>query len=324
VAGRPKVETAPSHAAPSHAALGTDAARFFADWHAYLLAERRASPHTLSAYVSELHRFFTFLSTHEGGVITAATLAGLRIADFRAFLALRRADGLSARSMARALSAVKSFFRYLDRRDLVHNAAYASVRGPRLPKRLPRPLDEQGAAELLDSVGDEAAEVWIGLRDVAVVTLLYGCGLRISEALNLDRGMVRRGESLRIRGKGNKERIVPVLPVVHDAIEAYLAACPFAGGADSPLFLGARGGRLNAAMVQKAVRHTRMALGLPPSATPHALRHSFATHLLKGGGDLRTIQELLGHASLSTTQTYTDVETSRLLEIYEKAHPKAR
>ena len=319
MAGRTKLETA-----PSHPALDDKAAHFFADWFSYLLAERRASQHTLTAYVAELQRFFTFLSTHQGGLVSAAILADLRVADFRAFLATRRADGLSARSMARALSAIKSFFRYLDRRDLVHNAAYASIRGPRLPQRLPRPLDEQGAADLLDSVGDEAADPWIGLRDVAVVTLLYGCGLRISEALGLNRGMVRRGESLRIQGKGNKERIVPVLPVVHDAIEAYLAACPYAGGAGAPLFLGARGGRLNPAMVQKSVRRTRQALGLPPSATPHALRHSFATHLLKGGGDLRTIQELLGHASLSTTQTYTDVETSRLLEIYEKAHPKAR
>lgn len=309
---------------PSHPALSGAAPRYFAVWHQYLLGERRVSAHTLDAYVSELHRFFDFLSAHLGGEVDAPALERLRVADFRAYLAHRRQNGLAARSLARSLSAIRSFFRFLDRRGLMHNAAYAAVRAPRLPTRLPRPLDEQSAADLLASVGDDADEVWVSLRDTAVVTLLYGCGLRISEALGLNAGALRRGESLRVRGKGDKERIVPVLPVVHDAIEAYLDACPFKPGANDPLFLGVRGGRLNPGLVQKAVRRTRAALGLPPSATPHALRHSFATHLLKGGGDLRAIQELLGHTSLSTTQTYTDVETTELLEIYEKSHPKAR
>ena len=307
-----------------HPALGPDAARFFPDWATYLAGERRVSPHTFEAYTAELGRFFTFLSGHLGGAVDTRALESLRVADFRAYLAYRRGEGLQARSMARALSALKTFFRYLDRRDLVHNAAYAAVRAPRLPRRLPRPLDEAAAGDLVDSIGDDAAEVWVGLRDTAVVLLLYGCGLRISEALGLNVGDVKRGVSLRILGKGNKERVVPVLPVVHDAIDAYVAACPYALAKDGPLFVGVRGKRLDPGIVQKAVRRVRAALGLPPSATPHALRHSFATHLLKGGGDLRTIQELLGHASLSTTQTYTEVETSELLAIYEKAHPKAR
>ncbi|RMF09040.1 MAG: tyrosine recombinase XerC [Alphaproteobacteria bacterium] len=307
-----------------HPALAPDAAPFFSDWARYLASERRVSPHTFDAYSDEVGRFLTFLGNHLGGPVDRRALEALRVADFRAYLAARRAQGLQARSMARALSAIKSFFRYLDRRALLHNAAYTAVRAPRLARRLPRPLDEHAAAQLVDSVGDTAKEVWVGLRDTAVVLLLYGCGLRISEALGLNRGDVRRGESLRIRGKGDKQRVVPVLPVVHDAIEAYLAACPFALGRGDPLFVGVRGKRLNPGMVQKVVRQTRMALGLPPSATPHALRHSFATHLLQGGGDLRTIQELLGHASLSTTQTYTEVETADLLAIYERAHPKAR
>lgn len=288
------------------------------------MGERRVSPHTFEAYTDELARFLTFLGRHLGAEVDRGALESLKVADFRAYLAEQRNQGLEARSMARSLSAIRNFFRYLDRRGVLHNAAYAAVRAPRLPRRLPRPLDEASAAKLVDSVGDSAGEVWVGLRDTAAVLLLYGCGLRISEALGLNLGDVKRGESLRILGKGNKERVVPVLPVVHDAIDEYVAACPYALAKDSPLFVGMRGKRLDPAQVQKAVRYARAALGLPPSATPHALRHSFATHLLKGGGDLRAIQELLGHASLSTTQTYTEVETSELLAIYEKAHPKAR
>ncbi|MEX1148273.1 MAG: tyrosine recombinase XerC [Sphingomonadales bacterium] len=306
----------------AHPALAADAVAFHARWIDHLAGERRVAAHTLDAYTSEITRFFTFMGAHLGGPIDRSALEGLSVADFRAYLATRRGDGLQARSMARSLSAIRNFFRYLERHGLARNTAWPAVRSPRLPTRLPRPLSEGDAAELMNSGGDGSSTPWVGLRDTAVLLLLYGCGLRISEALGLDQGDLRRGESLRIRGKGNKERIVPVLAVIHDAVDAYVAACPHVITAGSPLFRGVRGKRVDPAIIQKAMRHARAALGLPPSATPHALRHSFATHLLAGGGDLRTIQELLGHASLSTTQVYTDVETTRLVKIYEKAHPK--
>jgi integrase/recombinase XerC len=222
------------------------------------------------------------------------------------------------------MSSLRGFFRHLERAGLAANVAIHGVRTPKVPRSVPKALDEKQARETVDAAGKRSKQPWIAKRDVAVLTLLYGSGLRIGEALALDRGQAPDGDAMTVTGKGGKQRLVPVLPVVAAAVRDYLDACPYEVGDDGPLFLGARGGRLNAGIVQGLVRGLRADLGLPETATPHALRHSFATHLLAGGGDLRTIQELLGHASLSTTQRYTDVDSAHLQAVYEKAHPRAR
>jgi integrase/recombinase XerC len=226
--------------------------------------------------------------------------------------------------MARAMSALRSFFHYLERNDLGHNPALAAVRTPRLPHAVPKALAVEEALETLAQAAVEQEEPWMAARDVALFTLLYGCGLRLGEALGLNRGILPLGETMIITGKGDKQRLLPVLPVVGQAIEDYLALCPWPGAAEAPLFVGARGKRLNPGVVQRQMRHLRAVLGLAESATPHALRHSFATHLLAQGGDLRIIQELLGHASLSTTQRYADVDNARLTTVYQDSHPRAR
>ncbi len=298
-----------------------------ADWLDWLAHEKRCSPHTIDAYCRDLHRFLGFLVDHLGFVPGLKDLGNLRTADFRSYLAFRVNQGLSRTSTARALSSLRNLFRFLERRGFAHNAAIGGIRTPKIPRSVPRALDEVAALEVVASAGDLAVEPWIGRRDVAIMTLLYGCGLRIGEALALNRGdtaLVRANEVLRIAGKGGKERLVPILAVVIEAIEAYLDACPYNPGDDGPLFVGARGKRLNAGMVQQHMRRLRALLGLPETATPHALRHSFATHLLSGGGDLRTIQDLLGHASLSTTQRYTEVDSGRLNAVYRDSHPRAR
>lgn len=292
-------------------------------WEAWLAHERRSSPHTLAAYRRDLAGFLAFLAEHLGAPPDIDDLARLGPSDFRAWLARRHAGGAARTSTARALSVVRGFFRLLHRRGLVANPAARAIRTPRLPRAVPRPLSRDDAAGLLDTTPAIASEDWIGDRDVALFTLLYGCGLRINEALSLDGRDRPHGDSLRVTGKGRKQRMVPVLPVVHQALERYLSACPHGIGADDPLFVGARGKRLNAGVAQRQMRHLRAALGLPDSATPHALRHSFATHLLDAGGDLRAIQELLGHASLSTTQRYTEVAAEHLLSVYADAHPRA-
>ena len=295
------------------------------DWFRWLTAERRASAHTVAAYRRDLDRFLAFLAEHLGGTVDVAAFAGLRPGDVRAYLARRHRDGLGAASLARALSAVRSFFRFLDRTGAVHNPAVGSVRAPKRPHSVPKALRPEDAKAAMRLAGEPSGGgAWIALRDAAVFALLYGCGLRIAEALGLDRSAAPLGRTLVVTGKGNKQRMVPVLPVVRDAVDSYLAACPHGLGAADPLFVGARGRRLNAGVVQKRMRQVRDALALPETATPHALRHSFATHLLAGGGDLRAIQELLGHASLSTTQRYTEVDAARLLDVYEAAHPRAR
>ncbi len=294
------------------------------EWHGWLVSERRASEHTVSAYAADVDRFLTFLIDHLGTVPTIADLATLRPADFRAWMARRLSEGFARSSTARSLSSVRSFLRFLDRRGLAHNAAVRAVRSPRQHQSVPHALAVDEAAELIQAARDDQKPDWIVARDTAVLMLLYGCGLRISEALSLDRADVEQdGHALRITGKGNKQREVPVLPVVWDAIRAYIELSPHPGGLNDPLFVGVRGSRLGARAVQKAIERLRMALGLPATATPHALRHSFATHLLAGGGDLRTIQELLGHASLSTTQRYTEVDATRLMQVYRAAHPRA-
>jgi integrase/recombinase XerC len=307
------------------ASLAADdtAAPLARDWARHLASERRLAGNTLISYLRDLQDFFLFLQGHHGGRVGKATLEGLTVPDFRAWLATRRRNGQSSRSSARALSAVRSFYRFLGRAGILTNGAVQAVSTPKIPHSVPRPLSVDGALAVVDEVGSLSDEPWVADRDTAVITLLYGCGLRISEALGLKRREAPQGQSMVIRGKGGKQRLVPVLPVVRDAVAAYLAACPVVLDPDGPLFIGVRGKPLNPGIIQQRIRMLRGALGLPDSATPHALRHSFATHLLASGGDLRTIQELLGHASLSTTQHYTEVDTARLLSIYDSAHPRA-
>ncbi len=294
-----------------------------ATWMAWLAGERRASAHTVAAYGRDLAFFLDFLTGHLGEPSSLATFARLVPADFRAYLAFRAAR-VERSSVARGLSVVRVFIRFLERRGLASGPALAVLRAPKLPHGVPKPLSVGDAAEMIDAPSGFVVSPWQAKRDVAVLTLLYGCGLRISEALGLKRAEAPQGDLITITGKGNKQRIVPTLPAVRQAIADYLAACPYTLAADGPLFVGARGGPLHPRLVQRQMETLRRALGLPETATPHALRHSFATHLLGGGGDLRAIQELLGHASLSTTQRYTSVETERLFAVYDAAHPRAR
>lgn len=295
-----------------------------AAWRGWLADERRAAAHTLDGYGRDLAAFLTFLSDHLGGEPGLAALADLKPADFRSFLAKRSADGLGRTSMARTMSSLRSFFRYLERNGLVHNPSLGAVRSPRPPRGLPKPLGADEALETIEAASAIQSAPWMAARDTALLTLLYGCGLRLGEALAMNRDDVPRGEVMVITGKGGKQRLVPVLPAVSEAIALYLGQCPFAGDGSAPLFVGARGKRLDPGVVQRQMRRLRALLGLPETATPHALRHSFATHLLSGGGDLRTIQELLGHASLSTTQRYTEVDAEKLTSVYRDAHPRAR
>ena len=288
-----------------------------------LAHERRASPHTIRAYGDDIARFLSFLGEHFGRTPDERLLAKLAPADIRAFITRRRGEGLSAKGVARALAAVRGLFRHLAREGILENAAPHAVRTPRIKRGLPRPLSETDAAEALERAGEHDVE-WIAARDRALLTLLYGAGLRISEALALKRGDVPLGASLIILGKGTKERSVPVLPAVRDAVADYAAKIPHGGGPSTPLFLSKRGKKMNAREAQRLMEKLRGALGLSTRATPHALRHSFATHLLQNGGDLRAVQELLGHASLSTTQTYTEIDERKLMEVYEGAHPRAR
>ena len=302
-----------------------DLANAVAAWRRWLADEKRAAAHTLAAYGRDLDAFLGFLADHLGGAPALADLERLSAADFRAWLARRAMAGSARSSTARALSVVRGFFRFLDRRGLARNAALKGLRTPKVPRSVPRPLTPADAKAVLREVGQVAEDAWVAARDVALLTVLYGCGLRIGEALALDLGDVAaRPEAIVVTGKGAKQRLVPVLPAVWRAIDAYLALRPHAQFADSPLFVGVRGGRLNAAVAQRQMRAARGALGLGDTATPHALRHSFATHLLGASGELRTIQELLGHASLSTTQRYTEVAPEQMLEVYRRAHPRAR
>ncbi len=296
------------------------------DWQAWLEHERRASPHTRAAYRRDLTQFLEFLSGHLGALPDLNDLADLRTTDFRAWLARRAEQGIGRASRARGLSVVRGFFRWMARAGVVENPALGVLRTPKLPHSVPKALAIDEARETLSLVQGLARDPWAGKRDTAVLALLYGCGLRIGEALSLNRGEAPAPgqEAMSVTGKGNKQRYVPLLPAVIEAVRDYLAACPFILPPEGPLFVGARGKRLGARRVQARMAEARAALGLPATATPHALRHSFATHLLAGGGDLRAIQELLGHASLSTTQRYTDVDAAGLLSVYDRAHPRAR
>jgi integrase/recombinase XerC len=316
---------APTPIALARFAAAADCRAAIAAWQDWLVSEKRASAHTVAAYGGDLARFFDFLAEHLGGMPDLATLGALRAADFRAYLARRAADDAARSSTARAMSVLRQFFRFLDRNGLVHNPALAAVRTPKLPQSVPKPVSAAEAEETLEAVDAVAAEPWIAARDVAILSLLYGAGLRLAEALGLARREAPLAAgTITITGKGRKQRLIPILPVVAEAVAAYLAACPHPLAAEGPLFVGARGGALNPRLVQRRMAELRRLLGLAESATPHALRHSFATHLLAGGGDLRTIQELLGHASLSTTQRYTAVDAAHLLAVYDKAHPRAR
>lgn len=291
-------------------------------WLATLTAVRGGADATVDAYRRDVSGFLGFLTGHMGGELGLNKLANIKLTDMRAWMAHERRRGLGARSLARALSAVKTFFRWLGEAEGIDASAVLATRSPKFKKPLPRPIEQTRTKALINTVELQAKEPWAATRDVAIVTLLYGCGLRISEALNLTRAVLPLGEALRIVGKGGKERIVPVLPAARDAVSAYVRVCPYVGDETTPLFLGVRGKKLNPRAVQKVMEATRLQLGLPATATPHALRHSFATHLLEAGGDLRSIQELLGHASLSTTQAYTALDSARLMEVYRAAHPK--
>lgn len=295
-------------------------------WLQWLAAERRLAENTVEAYSRDLRQFLTFLTGHLGRPPSIADIAALRPADLRGFLASRRRGGVGPATLGRGIAGIRSFVGYLEQKGLASAAGLKAVRTPRKPQNLPRPLSARQALILTSQAGAVCAEPWIAARDAAILTLLYGCGLRIGEALSLTPRMLGEtsGDALRVVGKGNRKRLVPLLPAVREAIGEYMRLCPYDLELDQPLFRGAKGGDLHRAIIEKSMAHLRGALGLPYSATPHALRHSFATHLLADGGDLRTIQELLGHASLSTTQGYTAIANDRLLEIYDLAHPRAR
>lgn len=293
--------------------------QLIAQWQSWLLNERRYSPHTLDAYSRDLSGFFDFAAEHLGKVPETADLAKLEVRDFRAYLSQRAARHIDKSSLARELSTLKNFFKWLARYDILRNPALSVIRTPRRAKVLPKALEVNDTFNVIDEAQNLASNSWQGLRDTAIFTLLYGCGLRISEALSLNVGDIGNNDFLRIKGKGNKERIVPLLPVVVENINKYLAECPYQPKQGEPLFLGARGDRLVPRIIQRQMQKIRAYLGLPDNLTPHALRHSFATHLLAEGTDLRSIQELLGHASLTTTQRYTDVLIETLKKEYDKA-----
>ena len=292
-------------------------------WLEGLAALGGASANTITAYQGDVTSFLAFMTSHTGGPQGLGALAQISTADMRAWMASERSAGTGSRSLARKLSSVKSFYRWLATREGFEPTAVLAVRAPKFQKKLPRPLAQDAARAVIETVELQSTSDWVAARDVAVVTLLYGCGLRISEALSLTSGDAPLPQVLRIKGKGEKERVVPVIPAARDAVDRYLDLCPHPQMQDAPLFRGQRGGALNPRQIQGVMARTRAQLGLPASATPHALRHSFATHLLEAGGDLRAIQELLGHASLSTTQAYTAVDTAHLMEVYNRAHPKA-
>jgi len=299
-----------------------DADKIRATFLGHIAGERRLSPKTVEAYGRDIADFQSFVSRHLGVPADLRALADLKPTDFRAYLAHRRNDGLGSASIQRLLSALRTFYRYLERRWDVANSAIALIKGPRAKQPVPKALSVAGALDLVQP--DGAPEDWVQARNSAVLALAYGAGLRISEVLSLTTDALPLGETIVIRGKGGKSRLVPLLPAVREAVAHYAALCPHDLEPGTPLFRGVRGGALGARAVQAEVQRLRGALGLPETATPHALRHSFATHLLAGGGDLRTIQQLLGHASLSTTQRYTDVDADRLRQVHGAAHPRAR
>ena len=292
-------------------------------WIDYLRYEKKLSPHTLRAYGADVGHFIVFLFDYLGKNPCIDDLSEVRINGFRSWMSQKAMDGTSNASRARSLSGVKNFITWLDKQGIMHNAAINTVRSPKLPHKIPRPMHQDQAINLIDNAGFLERKDWIGARNYALFILLYGCGLRINEALSLNIRDFPRDEFLRVTGKGNKERQVPVLAIVEKALNHYLTLCPYPASPDRPIFIGSRGDRLNQGVAQKAMRDVRGFMGLGDKVTPHALRHSFATHLLQNGANLREIQELLGHTSLSTTQRYTEVNAQEMLNIYKSAHPRA-
>lgn len=301
------------------ASAAADLAQRFSEWTDYLSIEKRFSKHTLRAYLADLHYFFDFLTRHLGRPPSMNDLGNATLGDFRSWITKKTVEGNGPATRARALASVRNFLKWLDKNGHLHNAAIGALRTPKQPRKLPRALPPAQAKALVDHV----FEGWQGARDQALFTLLYGCGLRIDEALQLNFGNRPQNGEVRVMGKGRKERLVPVIPIVEQMLATYIAQCPFPLEKQSPLFMGARGGRLAQGVAQRQLRNLRKALGLPETLTPHALRHSFATHILVNGADLRSIQELLGHASVTTTQRYTDFDNAQLLDIYKKSHPRA-
>lgn len=289
----------------------------------YQEAEKRASPYTVRNYSITLERFHRFLTEQSGDDTMVLALEALEAKDFRAFLASRRSEGLSPQSLKLDLSALRSFFKFLRARFGIENDAIIAMRGPRAPKPLPRPVDADDAKALIAAAGATRREPWVNARDAAIFTMLYGAGLRLSEALGLKRGAAPITTSMVIDGKGGKSRKVPMLPVIGNAVDLYLSLCPYIAQPDGPLFFSVRGKPLSARVVQRDMKTHGRALGLPESATPHALRHAFATHLLEAGGDLRAVQELLGHSSIAATQRYTKVDAASMMRTYNQAHPRA-
>jgi integrase/recombinase XerC len=293
-----------------------------ARWASHLQHDRRRSAHTVRAYAATAHRLIDFLGRYRGDTIGPAALTNVSAADLRAFLAQRRAEGLGPASAARELSGVRAFLKYAAEQQGVP-AQLPRTRAPRRPRTLPRPAAPEDALGLAENAAEAASAPWIGSRDLAILLLLYGAGLRLAEAMSLTADVLPIGATLRVTGKRSKTRVVPVVPAVREAIDDYVRQCPFPLRGQAPLFVGARGGPLNPDLVRRSVAAARRRLGLPDTLTPHALRHSFATHLLARGADLRALQELLGHASLSSTQIYTAVDAARLLDVYRHAHPRA-
>ena len=293
-----------------------------ARWAGHLAHNRRRSPHTVRAYVATAHRLIDFLGRHHGEEIGRFTLLNLHASDLRAFLADRRGSGLGASSAAREMSAVRAFLTFAAE-EQGNPPLLPRTRAPKRPRTLPRPASPEDAIAVAEDAGAAAPNDWIGARDLAILLLLYGAGLRVAEAMGITARVLPLGQAMRVTGKRGKTRIVPLVPAVREAIHAYVALCPYSLAGDGRLFVGAKGGPLNPDLVRRAVRGARTRLGLPDSLTPHALRHSFATHLLARGADLRSLQELLGHASLSSTQIYTEVDATRLLDVYRHAHPRA-
>lgn len=289
------------------------------EYNSFLRENRRCSAHTVRAYVGTAERFHAFLSVHWGKKCDANALAAINSTDIRAYLAMRRIEGITNRSAARETSSIRAFLRFV----LGDDANLPVIKSPKVPASVPRPISPDDAVNLADEIAQSATKDWTGARDWAVLLMLYGCGLRISEATGLKGDILPIGESIRVTGKRDKTRIIPIIEPVREAIENYITLCPYEIRPDTPLFRGTRGGALSPALIRRAVQEARKRLGLPDNATPHALRHSFATHLLAGGADLRSLQELLGHASLSSTQVYTAVDTAMLLDEYENAHPRA-
>jgi integrase/recombinase XerC len=307
---------------PATILTSPDVRALAARWAEYLQHDRRRSPHTVRAYVATAHRLTDFLDEHLGGAVVRDRLLELKASDLRAFLARRRSEGLGAASAARELSGVRAFLKYAGEQAGSH-AQLPRTRAPKRPRTLPRPAAPDDAMGLAQDAADHASAPWIGARDLAILLLLYGAGLRVAEALSLTCRVLPIGPTLRVTGKRSKTRIVPIVPAVREAVEDYARQCPYPMAGEVPLFVGARGGALNPDLVRRSVAAARKRLGLPDTLTPHALRHSFATHLLARGVDLRALQELLGHASLSSTQIYTAVDAARLLDVYRHAHPRA-